>query len=475
MRKKVVRVVSSGQLKPVLEYEFTGEASPARREGFEYLSFQVPGDVCTIEVWYEFAGKSSGEAVVDIGLFEPGSRELLDGMKALRGWSGSNKRSFIVSRCYATPGYLPGDIKPGEWSVVLGFYKVPSAGLTYRVGVRVYRECRCEQSRQLEREPPLYREGWVRGDLHIHSVHSDGDSTLEEIALAARGAGLDFVAVTDHNTVSQIAEMGWRSGFFKGVFFLRGVEMTTYRGHMNVYGVCETPEFRVRSAAELGRVVKHLRSIGALLSVNHPKPLGPDWELGDMSFADTVEVFHSVWEFNNYVSLRRWDELLRKGFKIGIVGGSDAHEIKGGRSLLTPGAPTTWVFVEELSEENLLEAIRRQRVFVSESPSGPKLILKALANGREYWTGDTVGQSDFELLVRVEGAQGQTLRLIAGGEVVYHEHIDASLYERGLKLRVQAPYVRGEVLREVSDVEDPYHMENIISSLSNPIYVKHNV
>lgn len=41
---------------------------------------------------------------------------------------------------------------------------------------------------------------WYRGDCHIHSVHSDGELTPQQLAVGARAAGLDFIATTDHNT-----------------------------------------------------------------------------------------------------------------------------------------------------------------------------------------------------------------------------------------------------------------------------------
>src|SRR5204862_113567 len=44
--------------------------------------------------------------------------------------------------------------------------------------------------------------GWYRGDLHLHSVHSDGGRDLDELAAAARVAKLDFIVSTEHNTNS---------------------------------------------------------------------------------------------------------------------------------------------------------------------------------------------------------------------------------------------------------------------------------
>ena len=47
----------------------------------------------------------------------------------------------------------------------------------------------------------------ARGDLHTHTVHSDGALTVDELARFAAESGLDFIAVTDHNTISHHREL----------------------------------------------------------------------------------------------------------------------------------------------------------------------------------------------------------------------------------------------------------------------------
>jgi DNA polymerase (family X) len=39
----------------------------------------------------------------------------------------------------------------------------------------------------------------IRGDLHCHTVASDGKNTIEEMALAARELGYEYLAITDHS------------------------------------------------------------------------------------------------------------------------------------------------------------------------------------------------------------------------------------------------------------------------------------
>jgi len=396
----------------------------------------------------------------------------VEGMEHFRGWSGSNKKAFYVSERSATPSYIPGPLKPGVWHVILGFYKVPTGGCEYEVVVTISDEARVGSgAAEVEPEGARGRSGWVRGDFHVHSVHSDGDSTLREIAARARELGLDFVAVTDHNTHSQIAELGYRSGFVEEVLLLRGVEVTTYKGHFNVFGVSSTPDFRIRSESELLRAAQHLRERGAVISVNHPKPLGPDWEWGTMGFAHLVEVFHAIWEFNNYISLRKWDEQLKRGARLGLIGGSDAHRVKehGGVSQL--GVPTTWVYVDSLSERGLLEGLLRQRVFVSKSPEGPRAELAVRTAEGLVHMGGAARASPVEVVVSIVGAAGQQARLVSDRGVEAVWTLDQDSVVKSMKLDARGlGFVRLEVLEEAADAWDPYHMENLLSVLTAPIF-----
>jgi DNA polymerase (family 10) len=47
--------------------------------------------------------------------------------------------------------------------------------------------------------PDLIELDDIRGDLHMHTSESDGKSTIEEMAAAARKQGLSYIAITDHS------------------------------------------------------------------------------------------------------------------------------------------------------------------------------------------------------------------------------------------------------------------------------------
>ena len=76
--------------------------------------------------------------------------------------------------------------------------------------------------------------GWYRGDLHTHTVHSDGRRRIEEMAEAAISAGLDFIVSTDHNTSSANSAWAARSAELE---VIAGEEVTTRHGHWLAVGL----------------------------------------------------------------------------------------------------------------------------------------------------------------------------------------------------------------------------------------------
>jgi len=61
------------------------------------------------------------------------------------------------------------------------------------------------EAAQEGRLPKLVRESEIKGDLHVHSKWSDGTSSIEEIAKAARKRGYQYVAICDHSKSLRIA------------------------------------------------------------------------------------------------------------------------------------------------------------------------------------------------------------------------------------------------------------------------------
>lgn len=86
--------------------------------------------------------------------------------------------------------------------------------------------------------PRLIREQDIRGDLHLHTVASDGRNTITEMALAARERGYEYLAITDHSAshgfgndvspgelVRQIERIREANATIEGIELLAGSEV----------------------------------------------------------------------------------------------------------------------------------------------------------------------------------------------------------------------------------------------------------
>ena len=189
--------------------------------------------------------------------------------------------------------------------------------------------------------------------------------------------GLDFLAVTDHNTVSQ-QQAYFDAASSDGLIFIPAYEFTTEFGHANVYGARSVFDFRTETDGDVQSMVRRIRDSGALFSVNHDKPNHPwRWDLPET--IDCQEVWQSHWLAGNHISLARYQARLASGMRITAIGGSDFHQpaTEPENNPVTLARPTTFLWLEDLSLTAILDAMRAGRSFVTESPTGPLLTISA--------------------------------------------------------------------------------------------------
>jgi hypothetical protein len=436
--------------------------------------------------------KASG-SIVDLGMFDPRGHEFLE-MSGFRGWSGGKRSEATLTATEATPGYLPGPIQPGTWQVLLGLYQIAPQGCTVQVTVELDAEETQEtlydvQSVQVpsrfDRQrhsslshTPVSDERWYCGDLHCHTHHSDADADVETLVTVARAQGLDFVALTEHNTVSHLADLQRYDGP-EDPLLIPGIEITTYRGHANVWGIRTPQEFRIRTQEELWQVRERVRAQGLLFSINHPKDGGPPWEYRSAVNADAVEGWQAPWWFGNYQSLAFWDDLLRQGKRPTLVGGSDKHQgpFHGKLSGYELGTPTTWVYARVRSEQAILEGIRAGHVCLSRNPGGVRLFYTAQMGEQAARVGDTLtvvaGQvvhfrchvtgAEQGWMLRVVHRQGETISVpVEGSDWAYTWQITAR----------EDDYYRVEIIEAPDEPLDVDPSGLIAFALSNPIYLR---
>ena len=283
---------------------------------------------------------------IDIGLMDEKGNFL--------GWSGSAHKTIYVGQYDSSAGYLCQKIGGGKWQIIIGAYHVMDEGVevTYSIDF------------EYEGEVLLF------GDLHMHSTASDGVFSAYELGKLAKEKALDFIGIANHNNFSENLALP----HIDGLTFVPAVEWTHYKGHMNFFGVPAPFEnsFIANTKEEMKSILSHAKSLGAVISVNHPLcPICPyKWEAEEVF--DMMEIWNGPMRPSNVKAVEWWTSLLKKGRQIPIVGGSDFHKPKQFTKL---GSPVTGVYSPSRSAEDILSAIRKGNCFVAESKDGVKIKL----------------------------------------------------------------------------------------------------
>ena len=294
--------------------------------------------------------------------------------------------------------------------------------------------------------------------------------------------GMDFAFITDHN----VNTPGMKAFNHRGVAIFPGMEISGDLGHVNIWG--EGLPFerisRPDTKEDYYALIDKVRASGAHISVNHPFDRKLAWKIDRDSFnMDSVEVWNSPMHTDNVYCLEWWADKLLNGEFIPAVGGSDYHRDYAVTKLLC--VPTTYVYAESNSIEDVLAAIKRGNVFVTNSPKAPCLFLTA----GEAVPGDKV------LLSETDSVHIQLGKLKAGHTLrVYHNEniicevkakhtmtdieLDIPITEKGfVRADVRFPYKGVAELLYVKLAGGLFGMHDegepvpdMINSFTNPIF-----
>lgn len=404
----------------------TGVLTGAQHETYVEVPFKVPAGVTRITVDFAYTGQEQ-RSVIDLGLRDP---------ERFRGWSGGNKSRVTLAESDATPSYLPGHLKAGTWKLVLGAPNIRKTARAEYVA-RIWLD---RGAGAPEPFSPLASvaigESWWRGDLHVHTGHSDGSCLSRKGAKvpcpvfktldAAAARGLDFIAVTDHNTTSQFATLRELAAYYDDLLIMAGREITTFKGHANLFGPTAFVDFQLggRHAPDVGAILKQAEAAGGLVSINHPSLpsgeicMGCGWSAPgtDYSRIQAIEAINGVIAEGPLSGIGFWEARLNEGHRITAIGGSDNHDPTLDLSkALSLGVPTTVVRSMVLSQDAILQAIRAGHVFVDVKGSRDRILeVTAKAGGVEAQMGDGLAApagAAVEILVRVAHVPGGRLSL----------------------------------------------------------------
>ena len=134
----------------------------------------------------------------------------------------------------------------------------------------------------------------VRGSVHVHTLRSDGTGTVDDVAAAARRAGLQFVVLTDHGDGTRDPDP---PAYRSGVLVIDAVEISTMGGHYVALGLARAP---YRLAGEPRDVVEDVARLGGFGIVAHPDSPKVDLRWRDWTLPfDGIEWLNADSEWRN--------------------------------------------------------------------------------------------------------------------------------------------------------------------------------
>lgn len=348
-----------------------------------------------------------------------------------------------------TPGGVPGTIMPGTWRAVICLF---SEYVEQHLGDDSFLiRMKIKGSEDVAEPPedvigemnwncPPYdfhkicqpEERWYKGDFHTHTQLSDGKETVASAMKKAELMKLDYYVPTEHNVI----HTGWISC---PVMILPGIEITTCKGHFNIFGINKMPErlldiLRYAGEEQVLEAVRYTmeeaEKNGWLFSVNHPflhiwKWLDYDLELSRLHFMEIVnDPTYGYARETNDRTIRFLDFLWNQGYIVYGIGGSDSHNLideyyEGAEEPSIAGDPGTYVRMARLSPVHLLDAMKRGHIYVSRYIT---LELSIRQGDREYFPGDEVPEATdgqelivYEVTVHDSGEQ-PVLYAVRNGE-----------------------------------------------------------
>lgn len=159
-----------------------------------------------------------------------------------------------------------------------------------------------------------------RYDLQVHTNASPCSRTAPaDVVAGALRANLDGIAITDHDTLDNYAEVKRLAP--EGLTVIPGVEVTTTQGHLLALDVRDVPP-----QADPLTVIDDIHDQGGLAVLSHPFDRLRQYYTDDLdriaASVDGVEIRNSRCVFDRY---NRTAEAFAERYDIAVTGGSDAH------------------------------------------------------------------------------------------------------------------------------------------------------
>lgn len=308
---------------------------------------------------------------------------------------------------------------------------------------------------------------FYKGNLHSHSLDSDGNLAPLQLAKLYFEHGYHFLALSEHETFYNheggvafddfllLPAVEWSSSLTDQGDLMKAHHISGFAGStdmlkdapggplQNGQTLPQLPFAGAPTAVEMAHI---LANHGCIAVYNHPSWSNVEpAEMGNLDGCLALEVYNHGSELQNHTGYGswHWDALLRRGVKINAVAGDDNHNDP---ELFDSFGGWVQVYARELTHDSIIEALKSGSFYAS---SGPSISEYGIINGEVY----------------VQCSPVKSIRFIAGGvigagDIVLAEAGDL-LEQARMRLDGREQYVRIECVDGQGK-----------TAWSNPIYAR---
>jgi hypothetical protein len=393
------------------------------------------------------------DAQVNVTVVTDGTKELLpcritivDANESLVPFGTSSNDGLAIrpGTAFTSTGTASLKLPAGKYTIFAGRgfeYSLAQAEFTARAGETQ------QITLSLRREVPT--DGYVACDTHIHTLtHSGhGDATIAERMITLAAEGIELPIATDHNVHVDYEPIAQKAGLRRYFTPVIGNEVTTSRGHFNVFPVNAGARVPDPKQTDWGKLFDDIyQTPGVKVAIlNHARdlhsgvrPFGPslhnalageNLEHWPLRF-NGMEVVNSGATQTDFMRLfHDWMGLLNRGLLVTPVGGSDSHDVA--RHFV--GQARTYIRCDDrdpgkIDVDAAVNSFLQGRVMVSYG------LAAELTVNEKYSHGDLVSAAgpEVQLRVRVLGphwVRAERVILFANGELVRDEEIPRHVEE----------------------------------------------
>ncbi len=379
---------------------------------YRTFEFEVPSGVSKVGVRLSF--NSPTIAQIPMALYDP------DGIRGIvvnEPIDGEINDELWISTRDSSKGGLAGAIHEGQWRILLFMRRLQQ---DVEFSLEAYVEFGKTETPlpQPTSEPTILKSssGWYKGELHSHSDHSTGRTSFGEVVQAAMTCEYDFLAVTDHLTVSHWGEIPNYADNGKTIL-IRSAEIAGNYGHANVHDLSNPIDpFVDGTDWRMNQIADAVHQQGGLFCVNHPMSGKTGWRYDDFDWnkADLYEIYCIPEGPNNNFNPIAWDHHLLAGQKLVGIGSSDSHDPYS-EPLWKFGQVMNWVHADELSEKGIIEGLRRGRVYISKGPEIRFTAKNEQGESAEMWESLPLNEATITFSIKIRNSPQAHLVVIKNG------------------------------------------------------------